>query len=74
MDTQQRHTADLIAEATRLIEQGVIKTPTDVADHFTMEEIAAITAYMVRHFTTIDMQEVATRLIERMSTDDDSTP
>jgi len=54
MDTQQRHTADLIAEATRLIEQGELNTTTDVTNHFTVEEIATIALYLVQHFTTLN--------------------
>lgn len=51
MEQIQRHTNDLIAEATRLIEEGQIKKPADLGAHFTMEELAYITNWLLQHFT-----------------------
>jgi len=53
MDIQQRHTADLIAEVTRLI----LNTSTDITNHFTVEEIATIALYLVQHFTLNELKE-----------------
>jgi len=50
MDQHQRNAAQLIAETQRLIDEGAITTPTDVADHLTHEEIATIADWLVQHF------------------------
>lgn len=53
---------DLIVETQHLIDEGLIKTPTDVADHLTHEEIATIADWLLQHFA--NQQAETQRLIQ----------